>query len=837
MAGTIGSYKIAFSPDLSSFRGLGRQIQEAIGEAPLKSPAITPPDTSAITSAVKKAAEGTGTIPGPKIGAPDTSLFDKALQGLKSKAEPILSGISNAFGKLKTAGKVGLAGAVAGVTAMVPAALEASDSIDDFKASMQFAGIPEKEYNAAAEAANKYANATEYDLNDLLQTSAVLGANGVKDFESMAEAIGGFNSAAGGTAETYGSVALVMGQAAAQGKIMTGDWNQLINAVPTGAHVLQNALKGAGAYTGDFRDALSKGEISANELFAAVKKLGSSDIAQQAATSSTTFRGAWANATAEVQTQLRNTFDSIKPELTDAINASIPIIDAIGPKIGDALSWIVGAAKNFFDFIKQNKGTLEPLSASASKFGDSLKTIASAITAEIKPKIGPALKWLVGAIKGVLDFVNKNKDTIAEIAADITGFVTGAISAIGPIIDQIGPKIGDAVKFALDAIKNLFDFIKRNKDLVKSLTAGIVGFVAAAKTIQTVTSVVNGVKTAFTALKEAGSIITIVKNAWTALSAAFSLSPIGLVITLIAALVAALVWFFTQTETGRKMWSDFTATMSNAWQSFTQWVSGIGPSISNAWQSFTTTLSNAWTSFGQWCANIVIGLSQFVASVEQFFINLGGSIRNTWNSTWSAVGSFFYSIWNGIKNSFSSAAAWLVNAMRGLKNGVVGAFNGAGSWLVSAGKNLINGLWNGIKSGAGWLWGKLTGLAAKIVGFVKKIFKIHSPSRVFRDEIGIYLSQGIGVGLMAGAPTVYKQAGTMARRLVSTLSVSPEASWSLTGAQQHLLAAQQPVALSGAGYGMVQPQVTINQEVSKADSLIDVYLQTKKAAKGYFYRH
>lgn len=692
MAGTIGSYKISFSPDLSSFRGLGQQIQKAIGEAPLKAPAITPPDTSAVSSAVKKAAEGVGSIPGPKIGAPDTSAFDQAIAALKQKAEPVLSGLSGAFTKLKTAGKVGLAGAVAGVAAMAPAALEASDSIDDFKSSMQFAGIPEKEYNAAAAAADKYANATEYSLTDLLQTSAVLGSNGVQDFEGLAEAIGGLNSAAGGTSETYGSVALVMGQAAAQGKIMTGDWNQLVNAIPGGASVLQKALSDAGAYTGDFRDALSKSEISADELFAAVKQLGNSDVAQQAATSSTTFRGAWANATAEVQTQLRTAFDSIKPDVTAAINAAIPIIDAIGPKIGAA------------------------------------------------------------------------------------------------------------IKIAVDVLKGVFDFVNANKDWLAPLAVGIVGFVAAAKTITIVTGIIGGVSKAFTALKAAPSIIALVQKGWVALSAAFSLSPIGLVITLIAGLVAALGWFFTQTETGRQLWASFSATMSQVWQ------------------SIVTTVSGGLQAVGQWLSSA------------------GESIKNTWNATWTAVGSFFTSIWDGIKGAFSSAANWLKNAVLGLKNGIVGAFTGAGKWLVNAGKSLISGLWNGIVSGAQWLWGKLTGLAAKIVGFVRKLFKIHSPSKVFRDEIGIYLSQGIGVGLLDGASAVYRQADTMASRLVSTLSVSPEASWSLSGAQQQLLASQQPVALAGAGYGAAAPQVTINQEVSKADSLIDVYLQTKRAAQGYFYR-
>lgn len=695
MAGTVGSYKIAFSPDLSSFRGLGQQIQQAIGQAPLKSPAITPPDTSAVSSAVKKAAEGTGTIPGPKIGAPDTTVFDQAIAALKQKASPVLSGISGAFTKLKTAAKVGLAGAAAGVTVIAHDALEASDSIDDFKASMQFAGISEDQYNAAAKAADKYANETEYSLTDLLNTSAVLGSNGVQDFEGLAEAIGGLNSAAGGTSDTYGSVALVMGQAAAQGKIMTGDWNQLVNAIPGGAHVLQQALQDSGAYTGDFRDALSKSEISADELFAAVKQLGNSDVAQQAAKSSTTFRGAWANATAEIQTQLRNAFDSIKPDVTNAINSIIPVLQEVGPKIGSAI------------------------------------------------------KIAVNAIKEII-----------------------------PVLQEVWPKISAGIKIAVDALSATFSWVIAHKDWLTPIVAGIVGFVATMKTITIVTGIIGGVSKAFTALKAAGSIITVVRTAWTALSAAFGLSPIGLVITLIAALVAALVWFFTQTETGRQLWQQFSETMAQVWQ------------------NIVTAVSNGWQSMCQW------------------FSDAGESIKTTWNNTWRAVGDFFNDTWNGIKDAFSNA----------------------GQWLKDAGHSLVTGLWNGIKGAGKWLADKISGFGKGVVKAVKAVFGIHSPSKVFRDQIGVYLSQGLGEGLLDGASAVYRQADSMAAKLVSTLSVSPEASWSLSGAQQQLLAAQQPVALAGAGYGAAAPHVTINQEVAKADSLIDVYLQTKRAAQGYFYR-
>lgn len=700
MAGTVGSYKIAFSPDLADFRGLGQKISEAIGQAAIKTPPVTAPDTSAVTGAVKKASEGLGSIPGGKLLPPDTSAFQSALSELKDSVAPAVSGVTGAFSGLKTAGAVGLAGVAAGVAAIVPEAIAASDSIDDFKASMQFAGIDQSSYEAAAKAADAYANATEYSLTDLLQTSAVLGSNGVKDYEGLAEAIGNLNSAAGGTAETYASVALVMGQAAGQGKIMTGDWNQLVNAIPGGASVLKQALQDAGAYTGDFKQALSDGQISADELFAAVQKLGSTDVAQQAAKSSTTFRGAWANMVAEIQTQIRGLLDSIKPEMTDLINSLVPIIQ------------------------------------------------------------------------------------------------------------QVGPKIAAGLKIAFQAINSLVSFISANKDWLGPLTVGVLGFVGAIKTISTVASVFSGVSVAvkalsavFTSMKAASDIISGVRVAWTALSTAFAVSPIGLVISLIAALVAGLAWFFTQTETGRQIWASFSAT------------------VTQVWQAVATTVTTGLQSVGQWITSTC------------------ASIKAGWDATWSAIGGFFKSIWDGIVGGLQAAIGWITGLIGGLKRKIIDPFINTASWLFNAGENLIKGLWNGIKSGASWLWGKITGLSKSIVSFFKKSFGIHSPSTVFRDKIGIFMTAGLGEGLLAGASGVYKTADRMATRLVDTLSVSPTATWNLSGAQQQLLARTQPVAVApAAGYGTAAPQVTINQEVSKADSLIDVYLQTKKAAQGYFYR-
>lgn len=71
-----------------------------------------------------------------------------------------------------------------------------------------------------------------------------------------------------------------------------------------------------------------------------------------------------------------------------------------------------------------------------------------------------------------------------------------------------------------------------------------------------------------------------------------------------------------------------------------------------------------------------------------------------------------------------------------------------GAWesMKDAGLDLIKGLWEGILAAKDWLWDKITGFASGIVDGFKDVFDIHSPSRVFRDEIGAQLAAGVGLG-------------------------------------------------------------------------------------------
>lgn len=77
--------------------------------------------------------------------------------------------------------------------------------------------------------------------------------------------------------------------------------------------------------------------------------------------------------------------------------------------------------------------------------------------------------------------------------------------------------------------------------------------------------------------------------------------------------------------------------------------------------------------------------------------------------------------------------------------------------MLEVGKNLIQGIWNGISDAVGWLWDKISGFCGQIVDKIKGFFGIHSPSKVFNEEVGKFLALGLGEGFDDNLGKVYKQ--------------------------------------------------------------------------------
>nr|UVY11137.1 MAG: hypothetical protein [Bacteriophage sp.] len=487
------------------------------------------------------------------------------------------------------------------VSSFGSAVMDMSDSTDKFVSTMNFAGIDTSNVEKASKAARDYADRTVYDLSTIQNTTAQLAANGIGDYTGLTEAAGNLNAVAGGNADTFRSVAMVLTQTAGAGKLTTENWNQMADAIPGASGKLQKAMKANGAYTGNFRDAMEKGEISAAEFNQAIMQLGMSDVAKEAASSTKTMEGALGNLEAAITGGLTDAFDLIKPAVTGALTEA-------GNQISQFSQNATNGLQQFIQGISDT-GALQAFSDMVSSIGNALSALGGAF-ASITTTIAPGLQGLSDA-GGI-------GTTVGEAFNDAAGI----IQALADKLTQFG------------------DWVSANAEPISGALIAIGGGFAAFKVAGVISAVVSALQ-GFNLAAEAASI-----GQW-ALNAAMNANPIMIVVTAIGALVSALAWFFTQTETGRQIWSRFTAFLGN-------------------------------------CVNNIIA----------FFQSLPGRI-----------GAFFQSAADGARNTWNSVVDWF----KGLPGRILDAIGNVGNLLADAGKSIIDGFFKGLKSAwnkvTGWIGG------------------------------------------------------------------------------------------------------------------------------------
>lgn len=108
----------------------------------------------------------------------------------------------------------------------------------------------------------------------------------------------------------------------------------------------------------------------------------------------------------------------------------------------------------------------------------------------------------------------------------------------------------------------------------------------------------------------------------------------------------------------------------------------------------------------------------------------------------SKIPQIITSLLNGIKNYFGKMLSIGGDLLGKVKEGITKGISG----MLDVGKNLVHGLWNGINNAKQWVLDKIKGFGKSILNGIKSFFGIHSPSTLFRDEIGSNLALGIGEG-------------------------------------------------------------------------------------------
>lgn len=516
--------------------------------------------------------------------------------------------------------------AINGIQNLAGEAISSSDALKKFESTMSFAGYDSGTIEKAKSDMKDYADRTVYDLDTVSNTTAQLAANGIQDYTGLTQAAGNLNAVAGGNADTFRSVAMVMTQTAGAGKLTTENWNQLADAIPGASGKIQEALLKNGAYTGNFRDAMEKGQITADEFNQAIMDLGFTDAAQEAATSTSTFEGAMGNMEAAVTDGLMQIYDAIGSEnVTAFINGISDAVSAVIPPIKEAIQWI-----------KDNLPSIAPM----------LATIAAGL----------------GALM-----------VAQQVEQMISAFRSWKTATEGLTVAQ--------------------------KLLNAAQLSSPVGLVLAG-----VTALVAGLVVLWNTNEGFRNAVT---NAWNQIS------------EVVGGVVNGLVTFFTQTIPGA--------------------VSSLVSVISQLPGQIAAFLSSIISNVASWASNMASSASragsQFISNVINFVSQLPGRIAGLLSSVIGQLAGWAGEMASAGARGASSMLSAVVNGLASLPGQVAGI-----------GRQIVQGIWSGISGAAGWLASQVRSFASGILDGMKNALGIHSPSRLFRDQVGKYIAQGIGVG-------------------------------------------------------------------------------------------
>ena len=382
-------------------------------------------------------------------------------------------------------------------------ALNAADSLTKFESTMSFAGFGTAEIEASRQAVQDYAARTVYDLETVANTTAQLAANGVADYQALTEAAGNLNAVAGGNADTFNSVAMVMTQTAGAGKLTTENWNQLADAIPGASGKLQEAMLANGAYTGNFRDAMAEGQITAEEFNQAIMQLGMSDAAIEAASSVDTIEGAIGNLKATIVDGFANLLtDGGMDAITGFINGIANTLQSAGQYIGPAFETIKSAVAGIGEAF-QNAFTGSQQSAILGFFqrlGPALVGLPFQAVATVVQVLSGALQVLVSIGGAVVNFfsglpssVNAVSAGFSALASAVSGALSGALqsaiawgsnmvsqarSAMQNVVASIGSTLRGAVStvatIGRQIVQGLANGIRNAASLVVSALKGVV---------------------------------------------------------------------------------------------------------------------------------------------------------------------------------------------------------------------------------------------------------------------------------------------------------------------------------------------------------------------------
>lgn len=608
----------------------------------------------------------------------DTKGVNSGINGMKSR----FSGLREiAVGVFRQIGASAVSAVSNGLKGWVSSAMDTQTAMIALKNTMKFKGNGQ-DFDYVSNSMQKLARETNANSEDTLKLSTTFIGLGdsAKSAVSKTEALVKANQAFGGTGENLKGVAQAYGQMAASGKVTAENINQLTdNNTALSASLKDTVMQMNPALKqyGSFNEAVSAGAVSMDMLDKAMQK-----AANGSSSATKTIRDTWSGFNEDLSQSLLPTLEALTP----VINALIDKMDDWGKGAGKAIENVVKYFQDLFKQLQQN-GAITQFSA----IWDNLKSAFGSVIGIIGN--------LIKSFAGVDESTSKNSTSVENVANTISSLANKFADITKKIADFVG-KISES-KSAMDAIK-------------VALVALAGAFVAM--------KVINGIIKAYETYNKIVEAATIIQGAFNAIMA---VNPFVLLGIAIAAVVAGLIYFFTQTETGKKAWASFVDFLKSAWDSVVSFFSGIGQWFADVWNGAVDGAKGIWQGLVDWFSGIVQGIQNVWNGITTFFSNLWTTVIGGIQSVWGGVTDFF----SGIFDAVSSVVSTVFSAIGGFASSawdvLVGVWNAVAGFfgeIFNAVSNVVSNVFNAIGSFASSAWGVVQSIWNAVSGFFSGIF-------------------------------------------------------------------------------------------------------------------
>ena len=409
--------------------------------------------------------------------------------------------------------------------------------------------------------------------------------------------------------------------------------------------------------------------------------------------------------------------------------------------IGEQSVAVMDAEGNYRDFTD----ILADVQEATNGMGDAEKAAAlqSTFTADSIKGLNLLLNAGADEMVGFRDELYGCAGAAEETAATMTDNLGGDLAAMNSAFEELSLKIYDGLQ---EPLRSAVQFITGTvvpgiEGFMAWLTTGtqefdefgnVVGETASplsqlASTVQSMVPVLaaaggallayEGYSLAVTVAEKARAAATaLVDNATKLLNGTMKLNPIGIVITLIGALVAAFLYLWNTSEEFRNFWIGVWDTVKAAVQPLADWVMAnvITPLVSK-FQEFQTLFAGLWDAI---VANVTSAWEQIAPIVQagmQVIQTIIGAvmpvIQAAWDGAWGLISSVFTAIWDNISNT--------VNTVMGVIQGIIQVVTGiiSGDWgaVWSGIKQIFESIVNGILQAGANVFNALTSIISSVL--------------------------------------------------------------------------------------------------------------------------